>query len=336
MTHPAGQGTVQTAATSAIEPAPGVAVAVVVVNYRTPQLVVALLKSLADELPRVPSAKVVVVDNASGDDSGQVIPEAIRELGFADWCQFHALPVNGGFGYGNNEGIRRLRESTGQIPGLIWILNPDTVVLPGALVELQRFMERRPEVAIAGGRIENPDGSARRSAFRFISPLGELEAVLSLGLVSRLLSGHAIAIDIPVEARKVDWVGGASMMIRGDVFERLGGFDEGYFLYFEETDLCLRANRAGHACWHVPESRIVHFVGQSTGVTGTGQRSKRRPAYWFESRRRYYTRNFGRTTYWLANILWLLAFPIGRCITLLRGRKPTDPPMLWWDFLRHS
>lgn len=311
-------------------------IAIVIVNYRTPALVAECLRSLAAEVAQVPGARAVVVDNDSGDDSATAIPEAIERHGLGTWCEFHALPKNGGFGYGNNEAVRRLHARTGTMPELVWILNPDTVVKPGALRELQDFMRRHPAAGIAGGRIENPDGSARTSAFRTVCALGELETALGLGLASRLLARHVIALPPCDAPRRVDWVSGASMMVRGNLFERLNGFDEGYFLYFEETDLCLRAARAGYECWHVPASRIVHYVGQSTGVTGAAQGGKRRPAYWFQSRRRYYRNNLGMAAFHAANLLWLLAWPIGRGIARLRGRASPAPPRLWWDFLRHS
>lgn len=313
-----------------------VAITVVIVNYRTPDLTVACLKSLEPEIARIPGSRAIVVDNASDDGSGTIIPEAIRRHGFDRWCGFHQLPVNGGFGYGNNEAIRRSRDGAGRNPDLIWFLNPDTVVLPGALRELVNFMLERPHVAIAGGRIENEDGSLQHSAFRFISPLGELENALANRFATRLLSRYVVAPDAPDSPTRVDWVSGANMMIRGSVFEKLEGFDEEYFLYFEETDLCLRAARGGHESWYVPDSRIVHLMGQSTGVTGGRKSSKRRPEYWFRSRRRYYAKNLGQMALHTANLLWLIAYPIGRLSALLRGRQRTDPPLLWWDFLRYN
>ena len=83
------------------------------------------------------------------------------------------------------------------------------------------------------------------------------------------------------------------MMIRPLVFDTVGGFDEAYFLYFEETDFCLRAKRVGFPTWYVPESRVMHIQGQSTRVTGLHTRMKRLPPYWFESRRRYFIASYG-------------------------------------------
>ena len=85
----------------------------------------------------------------------------------------------------------------------------------------------------------------------------------------------------------IDWVSGASTMMRRTAIDSIGGFDENYFLYFEETDFCLRAKRAGFTTWYVPQSRVVHIAGQSTKLMERETLPRRLPAYWFESRRRY-------------------------------------------------
>ena len=304
---------------------------VVIVNYRTPALVVDCLRSLAPEL--TPGSHVVVTDNLSPDDSVQVIGNAIRDNGWGEWCTFLPLPKNGGFAYGNNEAIKAFQD---QNPQFVWLLNPDTIVLPKALVELENFLDRHPAAGIAGGRAENRDGSVRRSSFRFISPLGELEGAMQFGPMTKALQSHVVAPAIPNTNEKVGWVSGASMLVRRDVLEKIGLLDDGYFMYFEETDFCLRAFRAGFECWYVPTSRIIHLVGQASGVTGAQRVAKRRPKYWFDSRRRYFSNNFGSGTLHTANAIWLAGYPIGRLWRLLRLKPREDPPRLWWDFLRYN
>ena len=347
-------------------------VLVVIVNYRTPSLTADCLRSLAPEAARVPGTRVIVTDNLSPDDSVEQLNAAIAENGWGDWSTLLPLPKNGGFAYGNNEAIRAVldrapdasavREAAGLVrrdgpppapanaggftaecerssaptPEYVWLLNPDTIVLDGALTELVAFLDSHPDAGIAGGRAENRDGTVRRSSFRFHSPLGELEQAAQFGPVSKALKSKIVAPGIPDAATKVDWVSGASMLVRREVFEKIGLLDDGYFMYFEETDFCLRAARAGFGCWYVPASRIIHLVGQSSGVTGAAKAKKRRPKYWFESRRRFFANNFGRTTLHAANLSWLAAYPIGRAWQLLRAKRPQDPPRLWWDFLRYN
>jgi GT2 family glycosyltransferase len=107
-------------------------------------------------------------------------------------------------------------------------------------------------------------------------------------------------------------------------------------MYYEEADFCLRARRAGWPCCYVPESRVVHLVGQSSGVTGAKRAAKRRPRYWFDSRRRYFVRNHGRATAFFADVAWAGSGAIYRALQFVRRKPRTDPPWLLWDFLRHS
>ena len=154
---------------------------VVVVNYRTADLTIDCLRSLEPEIgPRGDDARVVVTDNASGDGSPGRIEAAIRENGWASWAEFRPLEKNGGFAFGNNAAIRPFLES-GSPPRYVLLLNPDTIVRPGAVAALVEFMDANPAVGIAGSRLEDPDGSPQRSAFRFYSALGELEGAMKPG-----------------------------------------------------------------------------------------------------------------------------------------------------------
>ena len=134
----------------------------------------------------------------------------------------------------------------------------------------------------------------------------------------------------------MDWVAGASMMVRRDVFHDVGPMDEGYFLYFEEVDFCLRARRGGWLCWYVPQSRVMHISGQSTGVSSSGPKREPMPGYWFASRSRYFVKNHSLAYARLTD----LAFGLGRSLwTLYRvvTRRPKeDPPGLLADFWRTS
>ncbi|MEA2708873.1 MAG: hypothetical protein QOF78_1474 [Phycisphaerales bacterium] len=308
---------------------------VVIVNYRTPDLTVECLRSLAPEIGTIAGGtRVVVTDNASGDGSVQQIEAAIARHHW-DWARVIALPTNGGFAYGNNRGMEAALASD-EPPQYVYLLNPDTVVLPDALRELVKFMDAHPAVGIAGGRAVNPDGSVRNSTFRFHSVLSEFEGSIRLGFVSRLLKKHIVASAPPDEPARIDWVSGASMIVRRDVFDAIGLLDEGYFMYFEETDFCLRAARAGWPTWYVPSSKIIHLVGQSSGVTGVKRTAKRRPAYWFQSRHRFFQRHYGGMKTLAADLLWAGGYAAGNVLQRLRRKPRTDPPWLWWDFIRYN
>jgi GT2 family glycosyltransferase len=307
---------------------------IVIVNYRTTDLTVDCLRSLAAEVGPA-GARAVVTDNLSGDDSVKRIATAIAENGWSAWASLLPLNHNGGFACGNNAGIRPAMESSDP-PDYVLLLNPDTIVRPGALGGLLDFMDANPKVGITGSRLEHPDGTPQRSAFRFHSVASELESGLRLGFVSRLLSRIIVAPPVPAETCPTDWVAGASMMIRREVFSRIGLMDEGYFMYFEEVDFCLRANRAGWPCWYVPASRVVHLVGQSSGVTDIKQSRKRRPQYWFASRKRFFTNNFGPVRTFLANLAWAGAFATYRLRRVIQRKPDQDPAGLWWDFVRYN
>ncbi|AFY77766.1 putative glycosyltransferase [Pleurocapsa sp. PCC 7327] len=310
-------------------------VLIVIVNYRTPTLTIDCLHSLANEVESLPNLSAIVVDNDSGDGSIEQIETAIKTQGRSHWATILAAERNGGYAYGNNLAIRPALASS-HPPDYILLLNPDTIARPAAIKTLVDFMEQHPQVGIVGSRLEDPDGTPQHSAFRFHTLLSELESGLRLGVVSRLLSKWIIAPSVSEVACQTDWVAGASMMIRREVFESIGLMDEEYFMYYEEVDFCLQAKKAGWSCWYVPESRVVHLVGQSSGVTNTKIPPQRRPQYWFDSRRRYFLKNHGWMYAALADFLWLFGFILWRVRRVIQRKPDPDPPYLLEDFLRHA
>ncbi len=306
---------------------------IVIVNYKTADLTIDCLRSLAPEIAAVPGTHVVVTDNASNDGSPEKIFAAITENHWT-WAELKPLDTNGGFAFGNNRGIEPTLQS--DRPQYVYLLNPDTLVLPGALIELVAFMDAHPDVGIAGTRVVNPDLTVRNSTFRFPAPLSELESSLRLGVVSKMLHNYIVAEPPPEQPAKVDWVSGASMIIRREVFDKIGLLDDKYFMYYEETDFCLRAAKAGQSTWYVPASKIVHIVGQASGVTGPQRHVKRRPRYWFDSRHRYFRTHYGTLKTLFADFLWAGGFSLHNILRTLRGKPRTDPPLLLYDFVRYS
>jgi N-acetylglucosaminyl-diphospho-decaprenol L-rhamnosyltransferase len=310
---------------------------IVIVNYRSADLVIDCLASLAPQIDETPDAQVIVTDNLSGDGSVERLRSAISKHGWSRWATLTPLPTNGGFAAGNNAAIRPLFETPGgEPPRYVLLLNPDTVVRPSGVAQLVGFMDAHPEVGIAGSQLEYPDGEQQASRFRFPTILGEVESNSRLRLVSRLFAKCAVAPPLVSHPHSIDWVAGASMIVRREVFEAIGYLDEEYFLYYEEVDFCLRARRAGWPCWYVPESRVVHLVGQSSGVTNLREPPRRRPRYWFESRRRYFVKNHGRAYAFLADVAYALSFGAWRVRRALQGKPDTDPPRMWSDFVQFS
>jgi len=302
-----------------------------IVNYKTSELTIKCLSALAREEKIF---KVIVVDNDSQDGSFEKILDAVFLEGWNNWVTVRQSGHNGGFSYGNNIAIREFLMNK-QVPEYFYLLNPDTVIHEGAVSHLVSFLEGLSAVGIVGSRIEDENGQALHSAFKFQTCLSELDRGFSLGILTKLLRRWVSDEEIPKTAVKTDWVSGASIMIRREVFEQVGLLDEAYFMYYEETDFCLQANRAGWECWYVPASRVVHLVGQSSGITNE-KMTKKMPAYWFDSRRRYFLKNFGQIHACCADLFWLIGFISWKLRNLVQRKEDKNPPNLFKDMLLNS
>jgi GT2 family glycosyltransferase len=283
---------------------------IIIVNYGTPALTIECLRSLEPQRAALRGGRVLVVDNCSGDNSLSAIGAAIARGSWSDWVELLPMPRNGGFAYGNNAGVARVRALDESFAAVV-LLNPDAEAQPGCLDALVRFLESNADVGIVGGAIASPGGTVERSAHHWPSPLGELEGAAQLGPLSRMLRGYAVSPEAPVQAARCHWVSGACLAIRREVLDAIGPLDEGYFLYFEEVDFCRRAHLAGWLCAYVPEARVVHHEGASTGIR-VGAR--RRPGYWYTSRRRFFVKCYGLAGLLVGDLLWA----IGRASLVLR------------------
>ena len=303
----------------------------IVVNFRTAQHTVLAVDSLLRDLDGI-DARVAIVDNASRDGSLEAFERAAAERGWRDRVQVIASDRNGGFGYGNNLAIRSALRSA-SAPHFFFLLNPDAAVEPGAVRALLDAFADNPRLGIAGSSIRGFDDESHVSGFRFPTILGELEAGLRLGIATRLLRKWAVAAAPPERTARVDWVSGAAIMVRRDVFESVGLFDESFFLFYEETDLCHRARRAGWQTWYVHESRVRHAGGIATGLREKGRRV---PSYWYASRRTYYLKHHGQAYLWCANSSFAAGYFLWRIRRRVQNKPDADPPHLLADFLRHN
>jgi N-acetylglucosaminyl-diphospho-decaprenol L-rhamnosyltransferase len=269
---------------------------IIILNYRTPGLCNQCLDSLAREVG--PGIAVVVVDNDSGDGSADAIEKHIETGGYEAWASVLRSPVNGGFAAGNNFGIRRLQAQA------YLLLNSDTLVQQGALAELRRALDARPDAGLIGASFEDGDGQPLESCFTFPQPLSELIRAANTGLVTRALARFdtpARFSQVPVEA---DWMPFAGIVIRRDVIDAVGLLDDGFFMYFEDVDYCLRVRAAGWKLLHHPAARITHLVGASSNVTTESAARKRAPRYYYEARTRFFAKHFGIAGLLLANGAW--------------------------------
>lgn len=311
---------------------------IAIVNYRSAGMVADLLDTLAEEVRGLVGVRVRVGDNGSGDDSVARLRAHVQARGYQDFAEVLDLGHNGGFAFGNNRLIEGpLSAPADARPRYVLLLNPDTLVRPGAIRALLEFMQARPDAGLAGSRLIDPDGSVQVSAFRFQGLFSELDDGLRLGLVSRLLSRWKVTAPQPLDRpTRCDWVAGASLIVRREVFERIGLMDEAYFLYFEEEDFIKRAADAGFSCWYVPDSIVVHLVGQTSGVTNKQDQNRRKPKFWFETRQRYFVRHHGAFKSFWIDALHLAAFLLWRLRRRLQGKPDTDPAHYAGDLVRHN
>jgi N-acetylglucosaminyl-diphospho-decaprenol L-rhamnosyltransferase len=217
----------------------------------------ALLKGCVESLRAAGASRIVVVDNAVPAGASK------RELGagaFADRTEVVEIGVNLGYGSGANRGAARCSSE------FLVICNPDVMVEVSALDRLVAAVEADATLAIVGPKVLEPDGTRYPSARRFPSLIeGAGHALAGLVAPDNELSRRYRMAAIDTEATtRVDWVSGSCMLVRRSVFEELGGFDEQYFMYAEDVDICWRAHRAGWGVGYVPDASVTHLGGVLT------------------------------------------------------------------------
>lgn len=304
----------------------------VVLNFRTAEMTLRSVAAARRAMAGL-NGEIIVVDNASGDGSFEQMHAEAQAQG---WSQDGSVRIveagrNGGFGAGNNFGILS-GMSDGGAPDFIYVLNSDAFPAADAIAKLRDHLQQNPKTGIVGSYIHGEDGTPHLSTFRFPSIASEFEGAIRFGPVSRLLAAKRVPIEIPATSRQVDWLAGASMMIRRTVLDQIGLFDETFFLYFEETDLCLRAHRAGWETTYVHNSHVAHIGSVSTGM----KKWHRVPDYWFDSRFYYFAKNHGVFTATLATLAHVIGGLLHRLRQVINGRKPVDPPHFLRTLLRHD
>ena len=305
----------------------GAQVAVVIVNYRTPDLTKHCLAALGRERDRLPKLRAVIVDGGSGDESADVLENAVADPTCGGWVSFIPLAINGGYGWANNQAILTLAREQNP-PEFVHILNPDAEVRDGAVAHLINELLTHPKCGAAGSKLLAPSGREVSSAFRFPSIGRELVAGAQSDALGQLL-GVAPTVVSSNQSTEVDWVSGASVMFRAETLRHVGLFDDGFFLYFEEVELMHRMKTKGWGVRHVPQSLVVHIEGASTG----GPAARAQPRIWYESRKRYFALTGGPISMIGANLAWLVGRGAGLLKSLL-GRSSDDDGLRVSDLFR--
>jgi N-acetylglucosaminyl-diphospho-decaprenol L-rhamnosyltransferase len=236
--------------------------AIIIVSYSTRDLLAECLESASAGLARSGLTSAVwVVDNASADGSAAMVRQRFPAV------HLLAHDENVGFAAGNQLVLRAMGFGPQSMPRCVLFLNPDTRVVGDALGEMVRFLDEMPRAGAVGARLVHGDGSFQHSAFAFPGLMQILFDFFPLHhrlLDSRLNGRYARRLYDAGRPFPVDHPLGAALMVRGETLLQVGGFDERFFMYCEEIDLCRRIKKAGWTIYCVPRAEIVHLVGQST------------------------------------------------------------------------
>jgi N-acetylglucosaminyl-diphospho-decaprenol L-rhamnosyltransferase len=293
------------------------ALSILIVTYNSSGEIDAQLDNLREAAARE-RWQVIVVDNASSDGTADLVARQ------HPWVTLVRSPVNLGFAAGNNLAARHADGA------LLLLLNPDAHAQPETIARGAGQMLAHPDVGIAGGRLVGGDGSDQPSARMFPSVLNDWLALSGLSARyprSRLFGRADRTWCDPAAAARVDWVPGAFALIRRDVFTRLGGFDERFFLYYEEVDLCRRTRAIGFEIRYWPALRVTHVggvsarsVSRASGEAFSGAGAQL--SLWrMRSGLLYYRKHHGIAAAWLANRVeraW-------HRLRALRHARSTDP-----------
>jgi len=224
---------------------------IVIVGYNSKGDLERVLPSLTRPAPAV-DHEIVVVDNASTDPTTAYLRSA--------WPRVRLIVADGnlGFARANNLGVRNTASE------LVLFLNPDTVVAPGVVDRLVSAIDARPDVAVVGPRIVDGRGRAELSFGDFMSPWADLRQKVLVRGNDRGLPIIAAMVDrMTRQTHEVDWVSGACLLVRRADLEAVGGFDERFFMYIEDVDLCTSVRRRGRSVLFSAESEVVHLRGRS-------------------------------------------------------------------------
>jgi len=228
---------------------------IIIVNYNVKAFLQNCLLSIKKATEKIDS-EIIVVDNASDDGSIELIKKNFEDVILIE------SPVNLGFSKANNLG---LKISQGKY---ICLINPDTIVEENTFEVMINFMENHPDVGLAGCKILNPDGTFQLACRRsFPTPWVAFTKIIGLSKLfpkSKLFAKYNLTYLDENQSYEVDAVSGSFMFLRRDVYEKIGGLDETFFMYGEDLDYCYRVKQAGYKVYYVHSTQIIHFKGEST------------------------------------------------------------------------
>lgn len=287
-------------------------ISVSIINFRTADMTLNCVRSVLADAAQTDTGgqgiHVVIVDNRSDDGSAEQI---------AAWITAQNPPVpvtlvrsveNSGYSGGHNQGMAAVRAEN------YLILNSDALLKPGFFDAMLAKVRAHPDAGLIVPRLEGEDGIGQINCFRFAGPASELIRGAASGPVTRLFKRHEVPLGLDPADDQIEWASFACILLNGRMVDAIGPMDEGYFLYFEDSEYCLRAHRAGWPIMRAPQAVAIHFRGGSGPVKALARARKRAPEYYYRSRSRFLTQNHGRAGLMAANLSW----HAGRALARLR------------------
>lgn len=300
-----------------------------IINYRTGDLTIACVQSVLADLGDI-NAEIVIIDNCSGDGSSEQIQDWLKTVPDAP-IRFVQSATNSGFSGGHNQGFAAAEAA------YYLVLNSDAIVRPGFFENLMRTARAHPRAGFIAPKIATEEGDQQKSRFRFHSPQSEFIRGAATAQITALLKHKVVALELDDPVAKVEWASFACILLSGDMVRALGPMDEGYFLYFEDCEYCLRGRRAGWGLALADDAVAVHFRGGSGPVKSLEAKRKRLPGYYYESRTRFLRQAYGPFGPFLGNAGWCLGRALGQLRRLIG--KPVSPAIehegrdIWKNFL---
>ena len=306
-------------------------ISVVIVNWNVKELLDKCLASLYSAMNQAqgnsPMVEIIVVDSDSNDGSVAMIQDKYPDV--------RLLPQNEnvGFTQGNNIGFR---ETQGRY---LFLLNPDTEIIEDAIPKLFNYMEAHSDVGMIGTHTLNTDGTHQSTRRRFPTLMtGIFESTSLSNYAPQSIDTHYKMFDTDNNAiLEVDWVQGSAMLVRREVYKKIGGLDEGYVMYSEEMDWCKRAKDAGWKVVYHGEAFITHHGGKSSDQVGAFKH-----IHFHTSKLRYFRKHHGYSTYLILRVIILLLFAWQMLLEGVKGLIGHKRDMrlqrvkIYWQVLRNG
>ncbi|MFA5050712.1 MAG: glycosyltransferase family 2 protein [Patescibacteria group bacterium] len=239
---------------------------IIIVSYNSKNWLEDCLRSILKYLADI-KLEIIVIDNNSTDESKRFIREKFPTIKLIE------NDKNSGFGQANNQAAKIAQGD------ILFFLNPDTLIQENIFQKIINAFEQDSEIGIVAPQLVLPDNSLQPWAY------GKEEGIM--GIIKNKLKNNLLAYQLANLFTDVDWVSGAALAIRRDIFEKINGFDEKFFMYFEDRDLCLRTKKLDYKIAVLPDAKVIHFGGKSSG--GDKQRKK----LYYQSQDYFWQKHYG-------------------------------------------